>query len=301
LPSSGDAPRLTKPPKDVVDLNKQPKYQPQPSQKFYDELPIAYKPDPEKFSGDFFAGNPSPRKPTFKEQIEKLLRSGAIANYNRIVDLIIKTNSLDDLRSVVGDVGMRTLIVDKFRQRPEMATAIMAALLKDSQKWTPPMNNDFVEHFLNSKKHNPGLHRDPLPYTASMNCWEIIIYAAFLCNQITLSGIYNFIDKGYYGTFTVDAMETMGYAKSLEFYPNRGPNGEQTKSPQPGDLVFFTDKWLGVETTGHVAISLGGSKIVSLWDRPNNSNKVQIVDVKDINGKVQIGKPITEVMKTWKF
>ncbi|NJM60226.1 MAG: hypothetical protein HC849_08620 [Oscillatoriales cyanobacterium RU_3_3] len=130
LPEAGEAPRLNKPPKDILDLNKQPKYKPEPSQKFYDELPIAYKPEPEKFSGDFFAGNPNPRKPTFKEQIEKLLKAGAIANYNRIVDLIIKTNSLEDLRSVVGDPNMRTLIVDKFRQKPEMALRLWLLYLK---------------------------------------------------------------------------------------------------------------------------------------------------------------------------
>ncbi|NJL67506.1 MAG: hypothetical protein HC894_13400 [Microcoleus sp. SM1_3_4] len=53
LPEAGEAPRLNKPPKDILDLNKQPKYKPEPSQKFYDELPIAYKPEPEKFSGIF--------------------------------------------------------------------------------------------------------------------------------------------------------------------------------------------------------------------------------------------------------
>jgi hypothetical protein len=57
----------------------------------------------------------------------------------------------------------------------------------------------------------------------------------------------------------------------------------------------------GAEVTGHVAISLGGSKIVSLWNQPNNSDKVQIIDIKDIKGNVQIGIPITETMKKWKF
>ncbi|NJK69780.1 MAG: S8 family serine peptidase [Microcoleus sp. SU_5_3] len=35
LPEAGDAPRLTKPPKNVVELNKQPKYKPQPSQELW--------------------------------------------------------------------------------------------------------------------------------------------------------------------------------------------------------------------------------------------------------------------------
>ncbi|NJL67507.1 MAG: hypothetical protein HC894_13405 [Microcoleus sp. SM1_3_4] len=117
-----------------------------------------------------------------------MLKAGAIANYNRIVDLIIKTNSLEDLRSVVGDPNMRTLIVDKFRQKPEMATAIMAALLKGSQKWENPTSNNFTSHFWDKK---PGF----LQYTDSMNCWEMIIYAAFLCGQLTADQVRIFMKK----------------------------------------------------------------------------------------------------------
>jgi Subtilase family len=35
LPKAGEAPRLTKPPKDILELNKQPKHQPQPSKEFW--------------------------------------------------------------------------------------------------------------------------------------------------------------------------------------------------------------------------------------------------------------------------
>ncbi|XZO02427.1 MAG: hypothetical protein ACM65L_01135 [Microcoleus sp.] len=312
VPKFGDAPRLNKAPKKVVppDLVKLPK----PSDDIW-KLPTFIIKEPQ-FKDVFGSSGSNPSggsgkdnfpdnwfgaagagEPSFKEKIRKLLTTGAIANYQGIVDLIIKTNSQNDLKSVINDVGMRTLIVEKFSKKPEMATAIVAALLKGNQKWTPPMNNDFVQHFFQDKKKNS------LPYTASMNCWEIILYAAFLCNQITSDGIYHLIDKRYFKGLTIDAMPEMGYTKDLLFYPGRGPVGKPTKSPQPGDLVFFTDKLLGVgpEVTGHVAISLGGSKIVSLWNQPNNSDKVQIVDIKDIKGNVQIGIPITETMKKWKF
>ncbi|MCU0544292.1 MAG: hypothetical protein MUE44_19295, partial [Oscillatoriaceae cyanobacterium Prado104] len=75
LPEAGEAPRLTKPPKDILELNKQPKYKPEPSQKFY-ELPIAYKPDAEKFSGDFFAagGNPDVSKMSFIEKLKAAIQ-----------------------------------------------------------------------------------------------------------------------------------------------------------------------------------------------------------------------------------
>ncbi|MEG4393019.1 S8 family serine peptidase, partial [Microcoleus sp. BROC3] len=54
LPEAGEAPRLNKPPKDVVDLNKQPKYKPQPSQEFY-EQPASYD---KKFADNFPTEDP---------------------------------------------------------------------------------------------------------------------------------------------------------------------------------------------------------------------------------------------------
>ncbi|AFZ04943.1 hypothetical protein Osc7112_0324 [Oscillatoria nigro-viridis PCC 7112] len=235
LPQAGEAPRLTKPPKDILELNKQPKYKPQPSQEFY-ELPIANPEIEKKFPGDFFAGNPAPRKPTFKEQIEKLLKSGAIANYNQIVGLIIQNNSLEDLRSVVGDVGMRTLIVDKFRQKPEMATAIMAALLKGMQRWQNPAPNDFVLHFDVDKSS------DPMSYDANMNCWEMILYAAFLCGQITTSQIREFFKRAKYGPGFFSGMPMMGYDESLHsmsLYP--AANNRQQSGPYNQDNFFFIE------------------------------------------------------------
>jgi hypothetical protein len=238
VPKVGEAPRLNKAPKKQVppDLVKLPK----PSDDIW-KLPTFIIKEPQfkdvfgssgsnpsggsgkdNFSDNWF-GAAGAGEPSFKEKIRKLLTTGAIANYQRIVDLIIQTNSQNDLKSVINDVGMRTLIVDKFSKKPEIATVIMAALLKGNQKWTTPMNNDFVRHFFQDKKKNP------LPYTASMNCWEIILYAAFLCNQITSDGIYHLIDKRYFKGLTIDAMPEMGYNKNLEFYPGRGPAGERAK------------------------------------------------------------------------
>ncbi|AFZ04941.1 peptidase S8 and S53 subtilisin kexin sedolisin [Oscillatoria nigro-viridis PCC 7112] len=54
LPKAGEAPRLNKPPKNVVDLNKQPKYKPQPSQEFY-EQPASYD---KKFADNFPTEDP---------------------------------------------------------------------------------------------------------------------------------------------------------------------------------------------------------------------------------------------------
>ncbi|MEG3851142.1 S8 family serine peptidase, partial [Microcoleus sp. herbarium19] len=73
LPKAGEAPRLNKVPKNVVDLNKKPKHKPQPSKEFF-EQPIADRPEPEKFSGDFFAGLGSPNNSPKEDKIQKFLR-----------------------------------------------------------------------------------------------------------------------------------------------------------------------------------------------------------------------------------
>ncbi|WP_373533691.1 S8 family serine peptidase [Microcoleus sp.] len=62
LPQVGEAPRLNKAPKDILELNKEPKDRPQPSKDFF-ELPIAYDPKiSEKFSDNQFAGSGAPPK-----------------------------------------------------------------------------------------------------------------------------------------------------------------------------------------------------------------------------------------------
>ncbi|TAE00446.1 MAG: hypothetical protein EAZ96_21185, partial [Oscillatoriales cyanobacterium] len=291
LPKVGEAPRLNKAPKRVVPENL--KKLPQPSQEFTD----INLPKPPQVPGNLFAGSGTPVNPppTFKEQIQKLLNTGAIANYNRIIDLIIKNNSLDDLRSVVNDSRMRELIVGKFSSKPEMATAIVAALLKGSQKWENPTANGFTTHFWDNK---PGF----LQYTASMNCWEMIIYAAFLCGQLNADQVRIFMKKANYGFPNFSGMAMMGYQESLPFYVTLS-NSKQpaTIRPlQPGQLLFYRTSDRG--NPDHVAIALGGGKAVSLWNQPNNIDRIQIINVLALEGSIQVGQPITDVMKgnQWK-
>ena len=229
------------------------------------------------------------KPPSFKEQIEKLLKAGAIANYDRLIALIIKTNDQNDLKSVVGNATMRDTIVNSFSSKPEMATVVMAALLKGSQEWKNPTANGFVRHFEVDKKTTL------LSYNDSMNCWEMILYAAFLCGQMTASQIRNFFKEAKYNFPIFSGMPIMGYQNGLPFYPNRGLPYKQTRLPKPGQLVFFTDKELKngelpEGDPGHVAIALNSTTLVSLWDRPNNNNHIQIIDVSKIKGYVQVGQ-----------
>ncbi|TAF35612.1 MAG: hypothetical protein EAZ69_12825 [Oscillatoriales cyanobacterium] len=291
LPKLGDAPRLNKAPKRVVPENL--KKVPPPSQEFT-EINL---PKPPQVPGNLFAGSGAPvnRPPTFKEQIQKLLNTGAIANYNTIVALIIDPKYQGELRLVVGDLDMRTMIVQKFSQKPEMATAIMAALLKGSQWWTNPPSNDFSKYF------NEPKNVLPLPYNATMNCWEMIWYAAFLCNQMTADRIRSAMQKvGYTTKPAFSAMiDIMGYQDGLFFYPNRGVPNQTTRLPKPGELVFFKNPTSDGKfpkgnadrsaNADHVAIALTPTKLVSLWNQPNNNNTIQIIDVSQLKGYVQVG------------
>ena len=228
-------------------------------------------------------------KTPFTEQLEKLLKGGS-KNYRQIGELI-KKNDVNDLRKAIEDSGIRKLMVDNFKS--EQTIAIMAALLKGGQKWSNP-SSDFTLHFLYDK--------DPertLPYNASMNCWEMILYAAFLCGKISGAQIKKFINSAYPGR----EMKTMGYSRELPFYPGRGNKGtDKTKYPQPGDLVYF-QHW--TPFPGHVAISLFGSLVVSLWEQPDfkdkKNNRIQIIDIKDLPGDVRIGPPLTEAIKLGKI
>lgn len=136
-----------------------------------------------------------------------------------------------------------------------------------------------------------------------MNCWEMILYAAFLCGQITVIEIRNFFKKANYNFPIFSGMPMMGYQKDLPFYVTL-PNSQQKatiKSLQPGQLLFYRTSERG--NPGHVAIALGGGKVVSLWDRPNNNKRIQILDVLALaDGSIQVGQPITDVMKgeQWK-
>ena len=317
VPKFGEAPRLNKGPKQQVppdlvkqpkpsddiwrlpsvifkeplfkdiDLNKPPKRK--PSKDYFE--PIADKPDiADNFSGDLFAGG-APAKPTFKEKIEKLLKSGAVANYSKIFALIFNSSQAER-RTVTQDPKMMRLIRDSFSSQPQLATPIAASLLTGEQRWSNP-SNSFTEHFQRNTEK-------ALSYDATMNCWEMILYAAFLCGQISGSQIKKFLDSTYP---TGRQMATMGFSNDLPFYPWRGENASsKTKYPQPGDLVYFRD-WTSFP--GHVAISLYGSLVVSLWTKPDfgngNRNRIQIIDINDLPGQVLIGPPLTEAIKAGKI
>ncbi|MCC3447606.1 MAG: S8 family serine peptidase [Microcoleus sp. PH2017_39_LGB_O_B] len=300
VPKFGEAPRLNKAPKGKnvpPELNKPPK----PSQDIWTPPRRTFKElESEKVINNapdnWVAGPGGGGEPSFKEKIRRLLTTGAgaIANYNKIFALIFRS-SQSERRTITQDPKMMRLIRDSFSSKPELATAIAASLLTGEQRWsnTP---NDLISHFLYGNTENA------LSFDATMNCWEMILYAAFLCGQISGKQIKNFLESTYP---TGRQMTTMGYSRDpeLPFYPTRKKDASSpTKYPQPGDLVYFTDR---TPFPGHVAISLFGSLVVSLWEFPDlgdgKKNRIQIIDIGDLPGQVQIGPPLAEAIKAGKI
>jgi hypothetical protein len=155
----------------------------------------------------------------------------------------------------------------------ERATIIMASLLEGSQTWTNPPNNDFHNYFVVNKG------KGTLPNTASMNCWESILYAAYLAHQINADWIIQFYATAV-STPDPTAMfwTLLRFSTSLPKYP--------TQAPRAGQLLFYHTSG---PVPGHVALSLGGDEAISLWNQPNNDRAVQRIRVTDLSGTIYIG------------
>ncbi len=243
---------------------------------------------------DWLAGGSGDPALTFKQKIEQWLKEGAIANYDRIISLIINKSSKAERRTVTEDSTTMQLIRDSFSSRPELTNVVMACLLQEEQKWQNPPANDFTQHFANGKQGY-------LPYTASMNCWEMILYAAFMSGLINAEQIYKFMEKSGYNNLIFSGMPMMGYRPDLPVYRRLDGSLNKGERPKPGQLLFFKNSEQG--NPGHVALSLGGNMAVSLWDRPYGINSIQIINIAILEGIVQVGAPMPEVIngKKWKF
>lgn len=222
---------------------------------------------------------------SFKLRMQRLLLANGNKNYDNIISLIGKA-SKEERRSVVGNRNMRLLIANSLK--PELATVVMGYLLNGEQEWQNPPNNDFFQHFVRDKKDSP------MAYDATMNCWEMILYAAFLLGQVSGDQIRTFCNNSFnegHGIF-MEVWGRLGWKTGLPYYRGRAPNGEPKQAvPRPGQLLFFVSK--KGKKPGHVAISFGGEDALSLWDQPNQYKQIQRIKVSDLKGFVQIGEPLS--------
>ena len=128
----------------------------------------------------------------YKPGIEYLLKQGGSRYYDTIITMT-KNASQEERRSVSGDPKMRELIVKHLS--PPQATAVMAAVLQGEQRWQQSPLSEFADRMVNSKEDNPPF----MSYSATMNCWEMILYAAYLLGQINGKQIKNFMTQSYGG------------------------------------------------------------------------------------------------------
>jgi len=149
----------------------------------------------------------------------------------------------------------------------DSATLVINALMVGSQEWVNPTGNDFFEHFVTNKKDSP------LQNTSSMNCWESILYSAFLAGQINGDYIRNFYGQALKASDPTQMIwKQLGFNTSLAKYP--------ATTPTAGQFIFYLPK--GAPYPSHIALSHGGDSAVSLWNQPNNVDEVQKIKINDL-------------------
>ena len=161
----------------------------------------------------------------------------------------------------------------------DLATTVISALMEGSQKWQNPTANDFFTFFV----RNGG--NGPLPNTATMNCWESIMYAAFLAGQIDAEFIRDFYNKAVASPNpNTEIWKQLGFHQGLPQYPDT--------TPVMGQFIFYFPT--GSTDPSHIALSQGGDVATSLWNQPNNVDSLQRIQINDLasrGGKIFIGNP----------
>lgn len=183
----------------------------------------------------------------------------------------IRAAPVDERRAALANDALRAQITARLGR---FATQIMAALLEGSQQWRNPPSNDFFDYFVTRGG------RGTLPATATMNCWEAILYAAYLAGQISAAWIRNFYTNALSAADPNAMLWTLlGASSSLPTYP--------AHTPREGQLLFYYRS--GGTVPVHVALSMGGDEAISLWNQPNNNRAVQHIRVTDLSGTVHVG------------
>jgi hypothetical protein len=177
----------------------------------------------------------------------------------------------------LADAGLRAVINSKLAA--PYSVAVYSHLLLDSMYWQNPTNNEFFAYFVT----NGGT--GTLPSSTTMNCWESIMYAAYLANKISAAWIKSFYTTalGSGGDPNIVIWSQLKWTPGLPKYP--------AVKPTIGQLVFYTQ--VGQPFPGHVAMAIDPDHAISLWNQPNNDYFVQTIKITDLSsaGEIQIGDP----------
>lgn len=201
-----------------------------------------------------------------------------ILNHTTDYDTIrneITSATITERQTALADTSIRTLINTQLTA--PVSVAVFSHLLLNSMFWTNPPGNEFFAHFVTSGGSAP------LPPAASMNCWESIIYAAFLANKVNAAWIQNFYNTAFGGSNpNVLIWSQLGWNSALPTYPGT--------TPTVGQLIFYTDA--GEPYPGHVAMAIDGTHAISLWSQPHNDYFIQRINITDLPATfIQISNP----------
>ena len=213
-------------------------------------------------------------------------------DYNGLVAMIHAAPTAER-QAVLNDAALRDLINSRLNK--EWASTVFSSLMEGSQSWKNPPQNDFYAFFITSNGNGP------MPNTATMNCWESILYAAFLARQVTAAWIRTFYTTATSAPpadITATFWQLLHFSTALPRYAAPASSGTgggvgapgpgATVTPRAGQLLFYHS---GGAIPDHVAVSLGGDQAMSLWNQPNSIASVQRIQVTAISGTIFVGDP----------
>jgi hypothetical protein len=232
----------------------------------------------------------APVQMTLSTTLRSSLEIYGPVDYNGIVAMIHAAPAAER-QAAMNDSALRDLI--NTRLSAQWAQTVFSSLMEGSQKWQNPPANDFYAFFVTNNGNGP------LPNTATMNCWESIMYAAFLAHQVTAAWIKTFYTTALAAPDPNAMVWTqLRFSTALPTYAPPTTSGTQggtgapgtgnTLTPSAGQLLFYHS---GGAVPGHVAVSLGGDQAISLWNQPNHVDAVQRIRATDLPGTIYVGDP----------
>lgn len=217
---------------------------------------------------------------SLRSKKRKRLRGGEAVDVNGLIDTI-HTASVAERQNALNDAALHALITARL-DRPS-AQIVMSSLLEGSQKWKNPRNNDFYRYF--TTQGGAGT----LPTTSTMNCWESILYAAYLAKLIDAAWIASFYGHVLSMPDPAPGIWAMlGFSLALPTYAPPGSRSPGSVTPSAGQLLFYHT---GRQNPDHISVSLGGDQSMSLWHRPNHVDSIQRIGVTELKGTVYVGNP----------
>ncbi|HEV2782701.1 MAG TPA: hypothetical protein VGX25_25195 [Actinophytocola sp.] len=208
-------------------------------------------------------------------RLHTLLSPPGRARLGRILRLV-RSASVGQRTAVLNHHGLMTLIGTTLI--PRHATAVASALLRGLLRWANPTGNDFYRYFA------MGVGNLPASPATTMNCWESIMYAAYLVGAVSADYIRQF----YLAALTdpnptAAAYALLGWGPGLPTYDRAAG-----RIPRTGMLVFYQT---GGAHPGHVAIYMGNGKVTSLWNEPRGIHRVQEIRIRDLPGTITFRDP----------